>query len=367
MMDEHQKPSHPLRTGFTTGACATGASQAAFQALLTGVFPDPVTVRLPKGYEARFALAETALAEGVARAAIVKDAGDDPDVTHGALIRAEVRRLPVGQGVRFAAGEGVGTVTLPGLPVAVGEPAINPVPRRLMTEAINALAAQHGATPDAEITISIPGGARLAERTLNARLGIVGGLSILGTTGIVIPYSCSAWIHSIERGIDVARALGLKHIAGSTGRTSEAAVKALYDLPETALIEMGDFAGGMLKYLRRHPAERVTIAGGPAKLAKLAAGHLDLHSKRSRSDSRGLSALAAEAGLDSALVRAIEGTNSVAQALALAGDTGPVLVAAIASKARAAALDVLGTARSSIALDVVVVDREGRLIGRAGP
>lgn len=366
-MDEHAKPAGPLRTGFTTGACATGAAQAAFQALLTGAFPDPVAVRLPKGQTVNFSLAEAALTDGVARAGIIKDAGDDPDVTHGALIRAEVTRLPAGQGLRFRAGEGVGMVTLPGLPIAVGEAAINPAPRRMMTEAFVALASTYGTTPDAEITISIPGGAKLAERTLNARLGIVGGLSILGTTGIVIPYSCSAWIHSIERGIDVARALGLKHVAGATGRTSEAAVKALYDLPEAALIEMGDFAGGMLKYLRRHPIERVTIAGGPAKLAKLAAGHLDLHSKRSRADSRGLAALAVEIGLDSATIAAIERTDSVAQALVLAKDGAPRLVAAIAVKAHATARDVLASAVAPIALDLVVIDREGRVIGRAGP
>ncbi len=366
-MDEHKKPSGPLRTGFTTGACATGAALAAYQALLTGGFPDPVVVRLPKGQDAIFALAEYALAAGIARAGIIKDAGDDPDVTHGALIRAEVRPLKTGQGLLFRAGEGIGTVTLPGLPVPVGEPAINPVPRRMMTEAFGALAARHGATPDAEITISIPGGAKLAERTLNARLGIVGGLSILGTTGIVIPYSCSAWIHSIERGIDVARALGLKHIAGSTGRTSEAAVKALYALDDTALIEMGDFAGGMLKYLRRHPIERVTIAGGPAKLAKLAAGHLDLHSKRSRADSRLLATLAAEAGLDTRTIGLIENAASVAQALVAANDGAPKLIDAIAAKARATALGVLASANTPIALEVVVIDREGRLFGRAGP
>ena len=122
----------------------------------------------------------------------------------------------------------------------------------------------------------------MAAKTLNARLGIVGGLSILGTTGVVIPYSCAAWIASIHNGIDVARATGVTHVAGATGRTSEAAVKALYDLPETALLDMGDFVGGTLKYLRTHPVQRVTIAGGIAKITKLAQGMLDLHSARGR-------------------------------------------------------------------------------------
>jgi cobalt-precorrin-5B (C1)-methyltransferase len=125
---------------------------------------------------------------------------------------------------------------------------------------------------------------------MNARLGIVGGLSILGTTGIVVPYSCSSWIHSIQRGIDVARAAGLEHIAAATGATSESAVQHLYDLPQHALIDMGDFAGGVLKYLRSHPVERLTLAGGFAKFAKLAQGQLDLHSARSRVDIGALAA-----------------------------------------------------------------------------
>jgi len=365
-MDEPRKPPGPLRTGFTTGACATAAAKAAFEALLTGRFPDPVMIALPRGGEARFALAEQRIENAVAHAAVVKDAGDDPDVTHGALVRASVRRLPAGAGVVFRAGEGVGTVTLPGLPVPVGEPAINPVPRRMIAEAIAGVATNHGVSPGAEVTIAIPNGARLAERTMNPRLGIVGGLSILGTTGIVVPYSCAAWIHSIERGIDVARALGLGHIAGATGRTSEAAVQRLFDLPESALIDMGDFVGGMLKYLRRHPVPRVTIAGGAGKLAKLATGQLDLHSKRGQADPAFLAALAAEAGTAQSLCALIKGARSVAQALNLAEDAAPTIATRIAERARLTALGVLTQAGERIALDVVVFDRDGRLIGRAG-
>ncbi|MGD9539039.1 MAG: cobalt-precorrin-5B (C(1))-methyltransferase [Alphaproteobacteria bacterium] len=366
-MARSRKPDRKLRTGFTTGACATAAAAAAYQALLTGSFPDPVTISLPKGEAAAFPLAEHELTDGVARAAVIKDAGDDPDVTHGALIRATLRRLPAGAGVVFRAGEGIGTVTLPGLPLAVGEPAINPVPRRMMQAAIIGLAEAHGASPDAEITISVPNGERLAARTMNGRLGIKGGLSILGTTGIVIPYSCSAWVHSIESGIDVARALGLAHVAGATGRTSEAAVKAHHGLADNALIDMGDFVGAMLKYLRRHPVPRVTIAGGPAKLAKLAVGHLDLHSKRSRADAGFLAVLARDAGLDDAAVRRIADASSVAQALLAAGDASDRLADTIAEKAREVAAGVLQPSKAPIALDVLVFDREGRLIGRAGP
>ena len=201
----------PLRRGWTTGACAAAAARAAFAALLTGRFPDPVTIRLPRGQTPSFALALAEQATARARAGIVKDAGDDPDVTHGALIVAELAWAAPGRGIRFRAGEGVGTVTRPGLPLAVGEPAINPAPRAMIREALADLAEANGAPPpDVTVTIAIPGGERLAEKTMNARLGIVGGLSVLGTTGIVVPYSCASWIHAIHRGIDVARAAGLR-------------------------------------------------------------------------------------------------------------------------------------------------------------
>ena len=226
----------PLRRGWTTGTCAAAAARAAFAGLLTGRFPDPVTIRLPRGEAPSFPLALAELGEGWARAGIVKDAGDDPDVTHGALIIAEVAWAQPGSGVGFRAGEGVGTVTRPGLPLAVGEPAINPAPRAMIREALaefaeaNGAASSGGMGPDLTVTIAIPGGERLALKTMNARLGIKGGLSVLGTTGIVVPYSCSSWIHAIHRGIDVARAAGQGHIAAATGadarRTSRAASRA---------------------------------------------------------------------------------------------------------------------------------------------
>ena len=163
---------------------------------------------------------------------------------------------------------------------------------------------------DATVEISVPDGERIAERTANGRLGILGGLSILGTTGIVIPYSCSAWIHSIHRGVDVARASGCVHIGAATGETSEAAIRALYGLPDHALIEMGDFVGGLLKYLREHPVPRLTIAGGPAKMTKLAEGKLDLHSKRGAVDLAALGERVARAGGAPSLVAAIASANS---------------------------------------------------------
>lgn len=343
----------PLRRGWTTGACAAAAAKAAYAGLLTGSFPDPVGITLPRGERPAFALAEHRRDGGSASAAVVKDAGDDPDVTHGALIRATVRRAPPGSGLIFRAGEGVGTVTRAGLPLPPGEPAINPAPRAMIRAAL----AEIAPVGDLEVEIAIPDGAAIATRTLNARLGILGGLSILGTTGIVVPYSCAAWIDSIHRGIDVARAAGLSHIAAATGRVSEAAVQRHYALPEVALIEMGDFVGGLLKYLRRHPVARLSLAGGVAKMAKLAQGRLDLHSARGAVDLAALAALAEAEGIDAA---AIATAPTAAEAFVRA----PALAVPVARAAWEVAAGVL--AGSGIALEVLLFDRDGTLLASSG-
>lgn len=345
-----EKPEGELRRGWTTGACAAAAAKAAFAALRTGRFPDPVTITLPKGGMPSFALALEERGDGWARAGIVKDAGDDPDVTHGCTVIATVREG--GTGIRFRAGEGVGTVTREGLPIPPGEPAINPVPRQMIRAALEEL----GCT-GAEVEIAIPGGAVLAEKTWNPRLGIVGGLSILGTTGIVHPFSCAAWIASIHRGVDVARAMGLAHVAGCTGSTSEEAVRAHYRLPIEAMLDMGDFAGGLLKYLRDHPVPRVTIGGGFAKMVKLAQGALDLHSGRSQVDLAGLADLMPELPRGRILA-----ANSALAVLDMADPA--VLAARVADAALATVRQVLRDA--PVRADVMVVSRDGRIIGHAG-
>ncbi|QHF98139.1 cobalt-precorrin-5B (C(1))-methyltransferase [Streptomyces sp. NHF165] len=354
-----------LRPGWTTGACATAATTAAYTALLTGDFPDPVTITLPKGQTPSFALAVEQLdaESGTATAGVVKDAGDDPDVTHGAVVRATVRALPAGSGVVFRAGPGVGTVTRPGLPLDVGEPAVNPVPRQMMREHIARVAEENGGAGDVELTLSVDHGEEIARSTWNPRLGILGGLSILGTTGVVVPYSCSAWIDSIRRGVDVARAAGRTHVAGCTGSTSEKTVVAEYGLPEDALLDMGDFAGAVLKYIRRHPVDRLTICGGFAKLSKLAAGHLDLHSKRSQVDKGFLASLAQRGGADTQLAEDIAAANTGLAALQLCAAAGVPLGDLVAAAARDEALAVLRGA--PVRVDVVCIDRAGTVVGRS--
>lgn len=353
-----------LRRGWTTGACATAAAKAAYQALLTGIFPDPVAITLPKGEKPAFALCLEELGEGFARAGIVKDAGDDPDVTHGATVIATVRALRTGEGVTFKAGEGVGTVTMPGLPIAPGEPAINPMPRKMIAGAIAEVAEACGGDGAVEVEISIPGGEALAAKTMNGRLGILGGLSILGTTGIVRPFSCASWIASIHRGIDVARSAGLSHVVGATGSMSEEAVKARYDLPEQAYLDMGDFAGGLLKYLRAHPVEKLTLAGGFAKFVKLAQGALDLHSGRSQVDFAALGAILREVSAPAELIKGAIFANTAKEVLDLSAAHGIDLAGIVAREAKVAVRAVLRQA--PVDFEVLVVDRQGRIIGEAG-
>lgn len=345
-----ETPEKELRRGWTTGACATAATKAALMALWGDGFPREVSIVLPKGEIPVFPLALAEQGDGWARAGITKDAGDDPDVTHGALI--VVRVSASDGGIVFRAGDGVGMVTKPGLPIAVGEPAINPVPREMMSTVVAEMAAATGQTPDVTIEISVPGGAALALKTWNPRLGIEGGLSILGTTGVVRPFSCAAWIASIHRGVDVARADGLTHVAGCTGATSEKTVQALYGLPDHAMLDMGDFAGGMLKYLVKHPVPRVTIGGGIGKITKLAQGAVDLHSARSQVD---FGALAEMTGLPE-----VAEANTALDAYRIGG---AVLAQKVADAGLAQVQDRFGT--SGMAFDIVVIDRAGKIIARA--
>ena len=362
-----RKPEGPLRRGWTTGACAAAAAAAALRALLGGPVPATVTIRLPKGETPSFDVHRCEQTATGWRAGIIKDAGDDPDVTHGAEIIVDIRRLAAGAGIHFKAGDGVGTVTLPGLPIAVGEPAINPGPRAMIADALAAVAEEFDTTADAEVTVSIPGGQTLAEKTMNGRLGIRGGLSVLGTTGIVIPFSCASWINSIHRGIDVARHQGIGHLIAATGSTSEAAAMRAYpDCPEQAFIDMGDFAGGLLKYLRRHPVAKLTFAGGVAKLAKLAQGHLDLHSKRSSVDMARLAETVAGLGAAPDVISAVAAANTAMHALDICATANIPLADAIARGARETAMASLA---GETEIQVRVYDRTGVQVGAtdAGP
>ncbi|HBP0074553.1 cobalt-precorrin-5B (C(1))-methyltransferase [Pseudomonas aeruginosa] len=361
MREETPEQPAPLRSGYTTGSCATATSLAAARLLLGGTTSDAVQIVLPKGQQVLMRLEFCRAWENGAEAGTLKDAGDDPDVTHGALVFARVR-LSTEPGVRFHAGPGVGTVTRPGLTLAVGEPAINPVPRQMIERHLAQLAAERGYAGGFEVAIGVEGGAELALKTMNPRLGILGGLSILGTSGIVRPFSCSAYIASIHQGIDVARANGVRHIAACTGNASEDAMRRRYGLPEIALIEMGDFAGAVLKHLRKAPVEKLSLCGGFGKISKLAGGHLDLHSRHSSIDLPQLAGWAAALGASAALQDCMRAANTSQQALAQAHAEGVALGDAVCAHALRFAR---GIVPAEVALEVFAIDRQGNLVGQA--
>ena len=290
MMGTAPMRRRPPRSGYTTGACAAAAAKGAVLKLLGRASKGgAVTIPLPGGKRVRFRLQKCFLDEKGGVASVIKDAGDDPDVTNGAEIAASARFLPAGAGIIIKGGKGVGTVTRPGLPVPPGRPAINPVPeimiRQAVSEALEKESSRAGGKEQKtlEITISVPEGQRLARRTLNARLGIVGGISILGTTGIVKPLSGEAWKASIVASMKVARALKTSTIVLSAGRTSERAHMkkekegAKAPLPEAAYVLMGDYVGFCLEKAASLGFTKIHLCAQWAKMVKIAMGTPDTH------------------------------------------------------------------------------------------
>lgn len=351
-----------LRTGFTTGACATAAAKAAVRALLSHTRVDEVTISLPAGVDATFQITACEIGTRECRCAVIKDAGDDPDVTHGAEICATVRWADQ-PGVHLRGGIGVGTVTLPGLGLEVGGPAINPVPRRMIEETVAAEAGEVLADRGLEVVISVPRGEELARKTLNGRLGIVGGISILGTTGIVRPWSTASWRASVEQAIDVAAANGQSHIALTTGGRSEKYAMRLLRLPEVAFVEMGIFTGHALKRSVQRGIERVTLAGMIGKFSKLAQGHFQTHVAGNQVDPALLAELAVHCGAADELAAQIREANTArhVQELVLSGQVPGFFDAISRQVAERSCQYVHGR----LAVEAILFDFDGTVLGRA--
>ena len=307
-----------LRTGWTTGTCAAAAAKAAAEALVSGEAQEEVEIQLPrKGEEkrVRFAVERCAVGEAWAEAVVVKDAGDDPDVTHGAHLTARVSWRE-GVGIELDRGEGVGAVTKPGLGLTVGGPAINDVPRRMISYSIEEVldTEERGVL----VVISVPNGQEMAEKTTNPRLGIVGGISILGTTGIVRPFSTASWRASVGQAVNVMGAQGYNTLVLSTGGlTEKAAMRLLPDLEEVCFIEVGDFTGHALKGAIKNNLERVFFVGMVGKLTKLAAGIMMTHWTRSKVDNDLLADITAKTGGDPELVEEMKRANTARHAYEL--------------------------------------------------
>lgn len=417
MWPESADAPAPLRTGLTTGTCATACCVAAVQALLGKHQAQIVSVTLPKGKTVELTIEEYQVLEGQAlegqalegqalegqtldfqaldsqaldfpildcpilekgiRTSTIKDAGDDPDATHGATVFVELR-LTSEQGIRFCAAQGVGTVTRTGLLLDIGEPAINPVPRKMMTSHLVEFAERYDYHGGFEVSVGVVNGEQIALKTMNPRLGILGGLSILGTTGIVRPFSCAAYIASIHQGIDVARSNGLTHIAATTGNASEDAIKQHYELSDMALIEMGDFVGAVLKHIRKVEQvasvqlTKLSICGGFGKISKLAQHHMDLNSRVSSINLDALADLAATLGANDELQNMMRNANTSVEALALFNKYPSVNKHPSGSQksladavCRQALLFTRRYIPKHMALEVWSIDRKGKFVGFA--
>ncbi|MGB6579219.1 MAG: cobalt-precorrin-5B (C(1))-methyltransferase [Streptosporangiaceae bacterium] len=361
-----------LRTGWTTGTCAAAAAKAATTALHTGEISETVEIGLPSGQRVRFPVdkctltpQDTAEAPSQAEAVVVKDAGDDPDVTHGARLTATVRwrKEP---GIELDGGVGVGVVTKPGLGLELGGPAINPVPRAMITQSVGE--AIDLARRGVRVVISVPGGEQMARKTTNARLGIIGGISILGTTGIVRPFSTASWRASVEQAISVLAAQGEDTVVLCTGgRTEKGAMTMLPQLPEVCFVEVGDFTGAALRRAVEHGLARVVFAGMAGKLTKLAAGVLMTHYTRSKVSLELLRDITLAAGGDQDLAARVANANTARHAAELWDEAGLLAAAGHELCGRAArvlsrfcAELAVGGQKTTPQIQVIMVDFTGQ-------
>ena len=358
------------REGFTTGACAAAAAKAATRVLVHREAIASIETTLPNGRRHTFVLEQCELGSDVAVCSVVKDAGDDPDCTHGAEIVAEVT-LRAEPGVELRNGQGVARVTKPGLGLEVGAPAINPVPRRNITEMV---LEELAATPyaGAIVTIAVPTGEAMAKETINERLGLIGGISILGTTGIVKPYSTAAFKASVVQAIDVARERGIETLVLTTGGKSEAYAMRLFpELPEDAFVQVGDFVGVGVKHCARRSARRAVIVGMIGKLSKMADGRMMTHAAGSEVNMDLLASIAKDLGAKGATVDEIRAANTARHVLELAAREGiEGLCSAICARVVAHLtkhVDGTSGARDAFAIEAILVDFTGAVLGRAPP
>lgn len=354
------------RTGFTTGACAAAAARAAALGLVSGTVPDTVECLLPNGDLVAFAVIDGRLENGCAHAVVIKDAGDDPDCTHGAHLTADARPLPGAAGdVRLKGGAGVGTITMAGLGLDVGGPAINPVPRRNIEQNVRAGATPLLANHGIEVTLSVPEGEAMAKKTLNARLGIVGGISILGTTGIVRPYSTAAFRASVVQGIEVAAAQGQDTVVLTTGgRTEKFVMRELSDLAPACFVQMGDFLRYALDTAVEQGIRHVVIGGMVGKLTKMAQGETITHAGRAEVNTGLLAELARDSGAPADVCEDIRRAETARYAAECMAELG-LVDAFHHALARRVVQTLAGRYPGRFTLKVLVCDFEGNKIAEA--
>lgn len=358
-----------MRTGYTTGSCAAAAAKAATLALLTGSPVQEVTIHLPVGRDVAFAVYRCQWVDDErVLCSVIKDGGDDPDVTHGAEICVTVSRAPEQTGLRITGGPGVGTVTRPGTGIEVGEPAVTRVPRRMMAESVSEAARSQGLDPETGFIaqVSVTNGEEIAKKTTNARLGVLGGISILGSTGVVQPFSTAAWRASVHLAIDVAAANGLTHLVLSTGTRSEEYARQHLDLPDMAYIEAGIFSGPAMKRCVMRGVKRATHVGMIGKLSKMAMGYFVTHVAGNQVDTDFLASLAAQCGASQEIQEEMRQASSgrhvqeIAQANNVLG-IFPLMCQMVCDESR----KLLGQDADSLIVDAMCFDFEGTLLGHA--
>jgi cobalt-precorrin-5B (C1)-methyltransferase len=356
--------SPSLRSGYTTGACATAATRGALLALIYQRHFSETTIPLPIGQHVTFVLHTCSYTPDEGRSSVIKDAGDDPDVTHLAEICSRMT-WHAEPGVHFVRGEGVGLVIKKGLPVPSGEPAINPVPRQMLTETVQEILAQAQLTPRGGVVeISVPHGAELARKTLNPRHGILDGISILGTTGIVVPYSTAAWEASVLQNIDVAVAQGCEQLVFTVGGRGERFAQRLFVLPDIAFVQIGDFFGQAFRHAAAAGAQHVTLASMIGKLAKFAAGHEMVHSRESAQDFHFLGELARQAGAAEPLVQRTCDANTAQEVSELMSEAGVKTFYDLLC--RAAWEYAASLMHRAYTLEVMLLGRAGEVLGSYG-
>ena len=363
MQKKVKKDPSEMRHGYTTGACSTAVTKAALTALITGEAQETATIHLPIGRDATFTIEKCEMDKDSVSCETIKDAGDDPDATHQALIVSTVSWTDT-PGIVLDGGVGVGRVTKPGLPVPVGEAAINPVPRKMILTTVEQTLEEFGINRGVKVVISVPAGEEIAKKTLNGRLGIIGGISILGTRGTVVPFSSSAYMASIVQAISVAKMAGCEHLVLTTGGRSEKyAMGLLPELPEEAFIEMGDFVGFSLKQCKKQGIKKVTLVGMMGKFSKVAQGVMMVHSKSAPINFEFLSELARDIGASEELVAEVASANTASQVGELMAETGHD--AFFDHLCEACCYSSLHHIKGGIEMGTAIYSMKGQLLGRA--
>ena len=361
-METDSTPTDKLRTGFTTGTCAAAASKAAILAIISQKKIEHVNVILPKKKKISIKIASCKFDKVSARCSVIKDAGDDPDVTHKAEIIAEISLSNKPDQIEIDGGEGVGRVTKPGLGLDIGLPAINPTPKKMIFENVKDVAKNALKKNGVRVIISVPNGKELALKTDNPRLGILGGISILGTSGIVIPYSTASFAASIRQSIDVTKAMRDDTVVLTTGGRSEDFSRNIINLPEHCFIQMGDFSGYTIQQCERKSIKKAYVAGFIGKLTKMAMGVKQTHVKGSKVDMKFLAQLAQRCNASKETIEEIKKANTARHVYEIALSykiTGffDIICNEVYRQLRK-------HSENRVEIDVIMFDFDGKMIGR---